>query len=143
MKGNINMKCIMRFTGLDYSANMMARAVKNGSNYADRAVGDFLKLANKEGTQGAALTSLFSQARTVGIDSHKAYLSEIEKRAHKNPKTAAEYNKFVSALIQNYPKTIHDRASLAASGAVESGHVKPKSLWNKIMPMLSKLVREE
>ncbi len=137
------MKCMMRFTGLDYSANMMARAVKSGSNQADRAVGDFLKLANKEGTQGAALTSLFSQARTVGIDSHKAYLSEIEKRAYKNPATAAEYNKFVGALVENYPKTIHDRACLASWGAVESGHVKPKSIWRKIMPMLSKLIREE
>lgn len=137
------MKCMMRFTGLDYSANMMARAIKSNSNQADRAVGDFLKLANKSNAQGAAMTSLFSQARTVGIGEHLDYIGEIEKRAAKKPETKAEYKKFVKSLIDNYPKTLRDRATLASWGAVESGHVKPKSIWNKIMPMLNRLVREE
>lgn len=137
------MKCMMRFNGLDYSARMMAIAVKKGSNQADRAVGDFFKLANKSNAQGAALTSMISQAKTVGVGDHLDYIAEIEKRVAKKPEIKAEYKKFLKSLIESYPKTLSDRVSLASWGAVESGHVKPKSIWNKIMPMLNKLVREE
>ncbi len=137
------MKCMMRFNGLDYSARMMAIAVKKGSNQADRAVGDFFKLANKSNAQGAALTSMISQAKTVGVGDHLDYIGEIEKRVAKKSEIKAEYRKFLKSLIENYPNTLSDRVSLASWGAVESGHVKPKSIWNKIMPMLNKLVREE
>ena len=137
------MKCMMRFNGLDYSAKMMALAVKKASNHADRAVGDFLTMANKSNAQGAALTSMLSQARTVGIDSHNDYIMEVGKRAAKKPNTRAAFKKFVNALEQNYPQTLRDRISLASWGAVESGHVKPRSIWPRIMRTFNKLVAEE
>ena len=139
----MKMKPIRQFTGLDYSANMMARAVKSGSNMADKSVRDFLKLANESGTQGAAMTSMLSQANTVGVNSHKNYMLEVVRRALKKPESKAELKKFVKALETNYPKTLSDRVSLASWGAVESGYVKPKSVLSRFFTALNKFMREE
>ena len=133
----------MKFTGLDYSANMMARAVNGGSNMADKSVRDFLKIANESGAQGAAMTSMLSQARSVGVESHKNYILEVARRALKKPETKAEFKKFTKALETNYPKTLGDRLSLASWGAVESGYVKPKSILSKFFTVLNKFMREE
>lgn len=67
--------------------------------------------------------------------------SILEKEILEVPELKLQANKFVKALNKKYNKTLENRISLAAQGAVIADKVQPKSRFKKFLVSFNKFLR--
>ena len=125
-----------------YARKMIYNVLEQMPN-AQQHVHNFLKHANDNNIQGAALVSYYTRFNKMPILAKNVIAETIDKACKNDEILHSESMKFVSALTKNYPKTLYDRISLASNGSVVDGEVKPKSVFKKILTVINRFMREE
>ena len=141
------LKCNVIANGLNSRASRMVSSLYRKSSDAEKHIGEFLRYANDNNIQGPALVSFYSKVQGVSkriFPEPKLNIADvISDKVLKNKKLQDEADEFVSTLLENYPKTLRDRISLACQGCVDANEVKPQSKFRKFFVILNKMIREE
>lgn len=131
---------------LNSRASRMVSSLYRKSADAEQHIGSFLKYANENKVQGSALVSFYSKSqganRKIFPQPELNIADIISDKTLKHKQLHTEADIFVSTLLENYPRTLRDRISLASQGCVGADEVKPQSKLKKVFVILNKILRE-
>ena len=131
---------------LNSSAKGMVDAIVKNSNTKRTFIKEFFATANVHDAQSQALIAFYTAKNnafdTVRNDTVrlKNLGSILEKEILEVPELKLQANKFVKALNKKYNKTLENRISLAAQGAVIADKVQPKSRFKKFLVSFNKFL---